>query len=111
MSAINPGTGGNSQYPSFVFDGLTSTGVGALLVVGLVAVKAQIGASPLVGRKGIFLNTQSLNIHLGFSAAVNTVNGIELPNNTILYIPANETAEVWLIRTAAGGSCAVWEVA
>lgn len=121
MSGIDAGAGGVLIDPSGsdvtptnplpVIDALSTTGVGTLLAVGVVAVKAQVGGAPLANRKGIYLNPQSANIRMGFAAGVTTVNGIQLANGAVVYVPADETAEVWLIRTIAGGSCAVWEVA
>lgn len=111
MSGIDSGSGGSATNPVPVLDALHSTGVGALLVVGVAAVKAQVGGAPLANRKGIYLNPQSPNIRMGFSAAVGVADGIQISNGSVIYIPADESAEVWLIRTIAGGSCAIWEVA
>lgn len=111
MSGIDSGSGGSAANPVPVLDALHGTGVGTLLAVGVAAVKAQVGAAPLANRKGIYLSVQSANIRMGFSAAVGVANGIQLANGSVVYIPADESAEVWLIRTIAGGSCAVWEVA
>lgn len=89
-------------------DVLNVSAVNGVLSITTTAAPAQVGVSPLLGRKLLIIQAQTANIVWGFSAVAQP---FALANGASLYLSIGDGITVYLRRTTGSGPVVVAELA
>ena len=102
---------GNTGDQLHVSDRANGSGVFGSISVGVTAVEAKVGGSPLANRKMLILyNAGSQSVFYGTANTVTTANGLELFKNQTVYLPWGPARTAWLIAPSGTQDIRVMEV-